>query len=147
MLEGEKQLNGGIAPLCQRRGAAICWSKRWFWGKMISRILTLVESLPTSSIAEWWQTHPWADGLQEENEVSLEQGAGDLLWTSEWQVQVGRNRPHQGTVVHETATAARLEKTSRIIYDHLVQPSAQHLLLNHVLKCHIYTFFELLQGW
>lgn len=36
---------------------------------MISRILTLVESLPASFIAEQWQTHPWAAGLQEENEA------------------------------------------------------------------------------
>jgi len=34
-----------------------------------SRMLMLVESLPASSIAKQWQTQPWAECLQEENEA------------------------------------------------------------------------------
>ena len=37
--------------------------------KVTSCILTLVESLLASSIAEGWQTRPWAVCLQEENEA------------------------------------------------------------------------------
>ena len=44
--------------------------------------------------------------------VLLEQGAGNLPWTSERQVQAGRNGPHQGTVVCETATVARCAGSS-----------------------------------
>lgn len=34
---------------------------------MTSHVVTLVESLPTSSIAEQWQIHPWAEHLEEKN--------------------------------------------------------------------------------
>lgn len=46
------------------------------------------------------------------SQVLLEPGAGGLPWTSAWQVQVGRNGPHHGTVVCETATMARCAGSS-----------------------------------
>ena len=44
----------------------------------------------------------WFNFIPPSPKVSLEQGAGDLPWMSERQIQVGRNGPHQGTVVRES---------------------------------------------
>ena len=46
---------------------------------------------------------------------------------------------------HRIIESLRLEKTSKIIKSNH-QPNTT-CLLNHVLKCHTYTFFEHLQGW
>ena len=49
------------------------------------------------------------------------------------------------TANHRIKESLRLEKTSKIIRsNHQPTPPC---LLNHIPKCHIYTFFEHLQGW